>query len=47
MTLIKKYSLTITLLLSVNILIAQNATIKGIVVEKHNHLSVEFASVFV
>jgi len=47
MTLIKKYSLTISLLLSVNILIAQNATIKGIVVEKHNHLPVEFASVAV
>lgn len=47
MTSFKKLSLTLSLLLSVNILIAQNATIKGIVVEKQNHLPVEFASVAV
>lgn len=47
MTLIKKLSLTLSLLLSVNILIGQNAVIKGIVVEKQNRLPVEFASVAV
>lgn len=47
MTLIKKFSLSLFLLLSVNILIAQNAIIKGIVVEKQNRLPVEFASVAV
>lgn len=47
MTSFKKLSVTLSLLLSVNILIAQNATIKGIVVDKQNHFPVEFASVAV
>lgn len=47
MKLIKQLFLSLLLLLSVNILIAQNATIKGVVVEKHHQLPVEFASVAV
>jgi hypothetical protein len=47
MTLSKKVSLTLSLLVSVNFLVAQNATIRGVVVEKTNRLPVEFASVAV
>jgi outer membrane receptor protein involved in Fe transport len=47
MTLSKKVSLTLSLLVSVNFLVAQNATIRGVVVEKTYRLPVEFASVAV
>ena len=47
MTLNKKVSLTLSLLVSVNFLVAQNSTIRGVVVEKTNRLPVEFASVAV
>jgi len=42
-----KLSLILSLLLSANLLIAQQATIKGVIVEKQNRLPVEYASVAV